>query len=63
MTDRTEINRALSKSIAYLNVNKKIESRAWAMRIIDEMVKLNLISYEYIGTQLSDRDPYLAHID
>ncbi len=35
MIDRSEVNRALAKAIAYKQCNKQAEAEAWARRLIE----------------------------
>jgi hypothetical protein len=46
MIDRTEVNRALSKAIAYKQCGKHAEAEVWAIRLVALLEVANILSQE-----------------
>ena len=44
MVTRVDINQAISKAIAYNNVNKPEEARDWALTVIVDMIHFGLLT-------------------
>ena len=44
MIDRTEVNRALAKAIAYKNCGKDLEAAEWARTLIELLELANILN-------------------
>lgn len=43
MIDRSELNRALAKAIAYKNCGKQVEAEQWAIKLIELLECQNIL--------------------
>lgn len=50
MLDRAELNRALSKAIAYKNVGKHIQAALWAVKLVELIGTTGILDLDYVRT-------------